>query len=384
LTIQLSLTGFKMHITTIKATLLKERVLWAREIENIVTIRTKENPPSRRNIPWPGSVLVEIETNDGITGIGLGGGGKAGIIAVKHYLSPLIIGDNPLDIERLWELMYRASYRYGQAGLMLMAISAIDLALWDLKGKAFNLPVYQLLGGKSRETVPVYATIRDPVWVKEQGFSGVKLGGPYGPQDGPEGMQKNESVIAEIRAHVGPDLEIMLDCARTWDVDYTLKMACILAPYNIKFIEEPIFSHDVDGYRRLRSSISTTLIACGEHVYTRYAANALMQNGAVDIIQPDIRWTGGLSETLKICDLASSYNIPVIPHRGGMAWSLHLMMARPECNLAEGLVLTEEEAGYSVFDGEPVPKNGQLSITAIPGFGLTFRRERVASFSSDI
>ena len=265
-----------------------------------------------------------------------------------------------------------------------MAISGIDLALWDLKGKVLNQPIWQLLGGKARESIPVYATIRDPVWAKSQGFTGVKLGGPYGPVDGPEGMRKNESAVAEIRSMVGPDFDIMLDCARTWNVEYTIKMARILAPYSIKFIEEPILSHNVEGYYRLRNSIDSTLIACGEHVYTRYGVNALLKRGAVDIIQPDIRWTGGLSETLKICDLAAAHNIPVMPHRGGMAWSLHMIMARPSCILAEGLILTEQESRYSIFDGEPVPVNGVLTVSDAPGFGLSLRRERLPSFSSDI
>ena len=312
-----------MHITAIKATLLKERVLWAREIESIFTLRSADRRSRQRAMPWPGSVLVEVETDEGFTGVGLGGGGLSGIVAIEHYLSPLLTGENPLNIESLWELMYRASYRYGQAGLMLMAISAIDLALWDLKARVMDQPVWQLLGGKVRERVPVYATIREPVWVQAQGFCGIKLGGPYGPADGSEGVQKNASAIAEIRERVGPDFDIMLDCARTWDVDYTIRMARMLAPYHIKFIEEPILSHDVEGYCHLRRSIHSTLIACGEHVFTRYAANALMKAGAVDIIQPDIRWTGGLSETLKICDLAAAANIPVMPHRGGMAWALH-------------------------------------------------------------
>lgn len=373
-----------MHIAAIKATLLRERVLWARAVEGIVTIRSGDRSTRQRAMPWPGSVLVEIETDEGPTGVGLGGGGLAGIAAIDHYLKPLLIGENPLDIEGLWDLMYTASYRYGQAGLMLMAISAIDLALWDLKARYMNQPVWQFLGGKIRERVPVYATIREPVWAKAQGFSGVKLGGPYGPADGPEGIRKNEAVIAGIRERVGLDFDIMLDCARTWDIDYTIQMARVLAPYHIKFIEEPILSQDVEGYCRLRRSINTTLIACGEHVYTRYAAEALLKAGAVDIIQPDIRWTGGLSETIKICDLAAAADIPVMPHRGGMAWALHLTMAHPACTAAEGLVLTAEEAQYSVFDGEPVPEQGTLSISESPGFGLTLQHDRISSFLGTI
>lgn len=372
-----------MRIKSVKATLLQERVFWAREMAKIVTIRSPEDRHRRRpdqRVPIPGSVLVEIETDVGLVGVGLGGGGRPGLLVVETYLQPLLTGQDPLDIERLWELMYRATFRYGQAGIVLMAMSGVDLALWDLKGIALGQPVWRLLGGKVRERVPVYVTIRDALWAQAQGFCGVKLGGPYGPPDGREGMRRNEAFVSALRERVGPDFEIMIDCARTWDVEYTIQMAHMLAPYRLKFIEEPISSQDIAGYVRLRRSISSTLIACGEHAYTRYAARELLARGAVDIIQPDIRWTGGLSEIINICDLAAAYDIPVMPHRGGMAWSLHAIMARPECTLAEGLVLTPEEAGHSVFAGEPVPENGYLTVSDTPGFGLTLERESIERF----
>ena len=377
-----------MHIQAIRVTLLQERVLWAREVETIVTLHSLEpqsSPPLHdKRMPWPGSVLVEIETDEGATGVGLGGGGRPGAFCVEHYLAPLLIDENPLDIERLWETMYRATYRHGQAGIMLMAISAVDLALWDLKGRVLGQPVWQLLGGKARERVPVYATVRDPAWAQAQGFCGVKLGGPYGPRDGREGMRKNEVAIAALRERVGPDFDLMIDCVGAWDVEYTLEMARRLAPYRIRFIEEPLLSHDVDGYARLRRAIDSTLIACGEHVYTRYNVRPLLEAGAVDILQPDVRWTGGLSELIKIVDLASAYNVPVMPHRGGMAWSLHAIVARPECPLAEGLVLTEQEASCSLFTGEPVPVDGMLSASDTPGFGLTLQRDRLEGYLAEI
>jgi L-rhamnonate dehydratase len=299
-------------------------------------------------------------------------------------LTPLLLGENPLDIERLWEQMYRATYRHGQAGIMLMAISAVDLALWDLKGRVLGQPVWQLLGGKARERVPVYATVRDASWAQAQGFTGVKLGGPYGPRDGREGMHKNEAAIAALRERVGPDFDLMIDCVGSWTVEYTLEMARRLAPYRIRFIEEPLLSHDVGGYARLRRAIGSTLIACGEHVYTRYNVLPLLRADAVDILQPDIRWTGGLSELIKIVNLAAAYGIPVMPHRGAMAWSLHAIIARPECPLAEGLTLTDEEAAYSLFSGEPVPVNGLLSVTDVPGFGLTLNRDRIDGLRGDL
>ena len=375
-----------MRIASVRTTLLRDRVFWAREIEKTVSIATRgdrQGPRPARPVPMPGSVLVEIETDDGLVGLGLGGGGKPGQLVVDTYLTPLLLEQDPMDIERLWDWMYTSTYRFGQAGIALMAMSGVDVALWDLKGKAMGQPVYQLLGGKVRDRVPVYATVRDPVWCQSLGIGGVKLGGPYGPPDGREGMRKNETRVAEIRDAVGPDMDIMIDCARTWNVSYTIEMARILAPYRIRFIEEPILSHDLDGYARLRRSIPSTMIACGEHVYTRYASRLLLEAGAVDIIQPDIRWTGGLSETLKICDLAAAHGVTAMPHRGAMAWSLHLIMARANCSMAEALALTPEEASYTIFEGEPVPKDGSVTVSDAPGFGLTLKREAIDRFRSE-
>jgi L-rhamnonate dehydratase len=139
----------------------------------------------------------------------------------------------------------------------------------------------------------------------------------------------------------------------------------------------------VDGYATIRRRVTSTQIAGGEHAFTRRAARRFLEREALDIIQPDIRWTGGLSEVLKICDLASAFHIPVMPHRGGMAWALPVVIARPECSVAEGMVLTPEEASYSVFTGEPTPQGGRVTVSEAPGFGLTLQRERLAAYMSD-
>ena len=375
-----------MRITALKATVVRERVFWAHDVQRTVRIappvRSEGSQPSLR-MPIPGSVLVEVGTDAGLVGLGLGGGGVPGAFVVETYLSPLLRGRDASDPEALWERMYHATIRYGQAGIVLMAISGIDLALWDLKGKALEQPVYSLIGGKAKERVPVYATSRDPAWTKAQGFAGLKLGSPYGPPHGREGMRKNEAFVASVRDLLGPDIDLMIDCSRRWNVEYTLDMAQILAPYRIAFIEEPLPPYDMEGYGRLCGEIDTTLIATGEHLYTRHAFGHLLAWRGADIIQPDIRWTGGLSEMIRICDLAAKYNVPVMPHRGGMAWSFHLIMARENCPLAEGLVLTEAEGERSVFAGEPVPVDGHLAVSDAPGFGLSLRREVIDEFAGE-
>lgn len=380
-----------MRIAAVRATLVKERVLWAREVEQIVGMRAlgaaleggaPKGAPSR-GMPMPGSVLVEVEADDGQVGVGLGGGGWAGTYAVEHFLAPLILGDDPLNINALWDRMYRATFRYGQAGLMLMAISGIDLALWDLRGRVTQQPVWAMLGGKCREKVPVYATVRDPEWAQAQGFCGVKLGGPYRPVDGVEGMRANEAIVAAVRERVGDDMGIMIDCSNVWTVEYTLEMSRRLAPYGVRFVEEPIPSQDAAGYARLRGNMGGIQVATGEHAYTRHGARALLQVDGVDIIQPDVRWTGGLSEMLVISQMAAGHNVAVYPHRGAMAWALHMIMARPECTVAEGLALTQEEADRSLFDGEPVPVNGYVTVSDAPGFGLELKRDKLAEFLVD-
>ncbi|MEA3407592.1 MAG: enolase C-terminal domain-like protein [Chloroflexota bacterium] len=372
-----------MPITDIRPTVLLERALWSRPEAHSTRIaaddRTREVGPGYKP-RTPGSVLVEIESDDGLVGLGLGGGGHPGAYVIEHYLKPLLLGQDPVKTQSLWERMYRATIRYGQAGIVLMAMSGIDLALWDLRGKQADKPVYDILGEKRKERVPVYVTNREPSWAKERGFAGVKFGAPYGPLDGQEGMRKNEAFIASAREQVGPDVDLMIDCSCTWDVEYTIEMAHILAPYGLAFIEEPLLPNNIAGYSELRRKIDSTRIATGEHFYTHHAFRPLLETEGADIIQPDIRWTGGLSELLRIYDLATEYDIPVLPHRGGMAWSLHFILAHENCPLAEGLPLTEQEAVQSVFAGEPVPTDGYLTVGDSPGFGLRLIEDRIPEF----
>jgi L-rhamnonate dehydratase len=169
----------------------------------------------------------------------------------------------------------------------------------------------------------------------------------------------------------------MIDCSCTWDVEYTIEMARILSPYGVAFIEEPLLPHNIAGYSKLRREIDSTRIATGEHFYTHHAFRPLLEAEGADIIQPDIRWTGGLSEFLRIYDLATEYCVPVMPHRGGMAWSLHFILSHENCPLAEGLTLTKQEAAQSLFAGEPVPTDGYLTAGDGPGFGLCLVEDRI-------
>ena len=250
------------------------------------------NPMSRypeygeRRALWMGPlgpIIVRVKTDDGLEGLGLGGGGNPGCFIVEQHLKRLLVGQDPRDTERLWDQMFRASLPYGRKGLPIMAISGIDNALWDIKGKAADQPVYKLLGGATKPAIPVYATGNQSAVYASLGFVGNKVAMPYGPWDGVEGMKLNEKHVADAREALDPDMLLMLDCYMAWDVTYTLRMAERLRQYNVYWIEEALPPDDYDGYAELRRRISWTRITTGEHEYTRFGFHELIQRGCADI-----------------------------------------------------------------------------------------------------
>jgi len=321
-----------------------------------------------------GRGLVRIRTDDGLEGFAPAGGAELFIIG-RHFRR-LLLGEDPFNIERLWDIMFRSSMPYGRKGLALHAISAVDLALWDILGKATGLPVYKLLGGKAREKVPCYGTGNASQWYRDFGFVGNKLAMPYGPADGIAGMHKNEELVARAREIIGPDMDLMLDCYMAWDVEYTIRVAEMLKPYRIQWIEEALPPDDIEGYATLAAEVGSTLIATGEHEYTRWGFQELIDRRAADILQPDIGWVGGITECRKICAMAAGRNLPVIPHGGSNPWAIHLVIAQTNCPLAEFLYtdFTATEIGprhAPLFRGEALPIGGYIAPPDRPGFGLT-------------
>jgi L-rhamnonate dehydratase len=224
---------------------------------------------------------------------------------------------------------------YGRMGVTMNAISGVDLALWDIMGKALGLPVYRLIGGEVKPRVPAYCTGNDIEQHIEYGFTGLKLAIPHGPADGREGMKKNLELVKRARQALGPDGEIMLDCWMAWTERYTIEMAEMLAPYRIYWMEEVLQPHDYAGFGRLNSGIKSTRIATGEHEYGRYGFRYLLEHNAAAIWQPDLTWCGGLTELRRIGALAAAYDIPVIPHGGGLNGGIHWIIANVNAPLAE-------------------------------------------------
>lgn len=319
-------------------------------------------------------VLIRVRTDEGVDGVATAFGGDATAAIVTQHLARLLVGEDPRHVTQLWDQMFRATLPYGRKGLPIMAISAVDEALWDAAGRAAGLPVYQLLGGACRESLPVYQTTNDRQdWQELEGV-GIKLAIPYGPADGTEGLARNVRLIAECRQTIGESRDIMLDCYMAFDVEYTRRLIGAVEPLGVRWIEEPLPPDDYKGYEALGKVDSPVSIATGEHEFTRWGFTTLIDTGGVRILQPDVNWVGGLSEARRICLLASSHHLMVVPHAGGLqAAALHLMLSQVNTPLAEWVRTWDRASGRSpaALAGVPDPAGGRIAPTDAPGLGLT-------------
>jgi L-rhamnonate dehydratase len=286
--------------------------------------------------PDPGKVpsfTVEISTDKGIKGYGNGGPG--GGMVVMDHLSKLMTGRDPFDIERNWDICWRSTMHYGRMGITMNAISGVDMAMWDIVGKALQIPIYRLIGGEVKDRVPAYCTGNDIEQHVEFGYKKLKLAIPHGPADGRDGMKKNVELVKRARAALGPDGEIMLDCWMSWMERYTVEMCEMLEPYRVYWVEEVLQPHDYAGFGRLNATIKSTRIATGEHEYGRYGFRYLLEAKGASIWQPDIQWCGGLTELRRIGAMAAAYDIPVIPHGGGLNGATHWTISNVNAPWAE-------------------------------------------------
>jgi L-alanine-DL-glutamate epimerase-like enolase superfamily enzyme len=323
--------------------------------------------------------FLEIATDDGVSGI-YGPIADNVLQIVLNNLRPYLIGQDPFATEKLWDLMYRSQV-HGRKGETMFAISAVDIALWDLKGKAVNQPVVRLLGGPTRERIPAYASTLgrslEPDSVSkacreyaEEGYTAMKWFFRHGPGSGPTGVEKNLELVKTLREAVGFSMDLMLDCWMGWSVPYTLKMARLLERYEPRWLEEPLLPDDIDGYAELNRR-SPIPIAGGEHEYTRWGVKELLRRRAVSVLQVDVQWCGGISEAMKICAMASAEDVPVIPHAGWTEPSLCVIFSQPEpvCPIVEYLVKWGVLQQH--FLGRHKPIGGYYPAPRLPGVGYT-------------
>jgi L-rhamnonate dehydratase len=330
-------------------------------------------------------VFVEIHTDDDVIGLGgIGLGSEAMAQFVEHNLRPLIVGANPFDVELLWEKMFRATINIGRKGLALEAISGVDIALWDILGKVTAQPVYNLLGGRTRERIRAYASRLYPRADLEslavearsyvqQGFTAMKMRFGYGPQDGRQGMKKNFELVRTVREAIGEDIDLAADAYMGWDRHYASEMIARLEEFQLAWIEEPLIPEDLEGYAALRRKVKTP-ISGGEHEFTRWGFRQIIEQQAVDILQPDVNRVGGITEARKIWALASAHHMPVIPHAGN-AHNLHLVMSHLNSPMAEAFPSQgpiDADTYFSrVLQGEPEPVDGYFELATTPGLGIS-------------
>ncbi|MBL8590704.1 MAG: L-rhamnonate dehydratase [Methylobacteriaceae bacterium] len=328
-----------------------------------------------------GSVVVEIESADGTIGVATGMGADPACYLIEKHFRRFLIGADARDTARLWDQMFRASMFYGRKGLAMTAVSVVDLALWDLVGRLRGEPVYRMIGGAVRDELTLYCTGPDPARYREQGFFGAKIPLPEGPADGPAGLKRNVEVIAAARAAVGPDFPLMIDCYMALDVPYAIALAEAVRPLGVYWLEEVLHPDDFDGHRTLKAACPWMRWTTGEHEYTRYGFRNLIAARAVDIVQPDVMWCGGLTELIRIAALANAYDIPVVPHGSG-AYSYHFCITQPQAIVAEYINISPDGRDIvpvfgGMFRGESLPRNGAIRPGEAPGFGLDLDRDAV-------
>jgi L-rhamnonate dehydratase len=334
-----------------------------------------------------GWLVVEVECADGTIGIGNAALAlHATKTVIDTYLKPLLINQDPLNSEYLWQSMYRRTLAFGRKGIGMAAISAVDIAIWDLKGKILGEPVFRLLGGRTKPALPVYASrlycqpldslVREAQAYLKQGFRMMKLRLGWGPRDGLEGMIRNVELIKCLRETVGDSVEIMADVYMGWNIEYARRMLPKLAPYNLRWLEEPLPPDDIAGYAELRA-MGHVPIAGGEHEFTLSGFRQLIDARAIDFAQFDTNRVGGVTAAHKIAALCEAYGVTVIPHAGQMH-NYHVVMASYAAPFAEYFPKVPVEVGnelfWYVFEGEPVAEGGHIALRDdLPGWGLHLR-----------
>ncbi len=349
---------------------------------------------SMQTFTFLGWLLVEIFTDDGYVGVGEAAlAPQVSKQVIDLYLKPLLLGADPWDIEFLWQHMYRKTMAFGRRGIGMVAISAVDIALWDILGKSARQPVYRLLGGRTKAKIPVYASrlyttelenlAAEAERYKQNGFQAVKLRFGWGPVDGAAGMQRNVELVRTVRQTVGDEIDVMADAYMGWTLDYAKRMLSLLEPFQLRWLEEPIIPDDIHGYAELKS-YRRVPIAGGEHEFTLHGFRDLLEAKAVDYIQFDTNRVGGITQARKIAALSEAHSVPVIPHAGQMH-NYHVVMASLNSPMAEYFPIVDVEVGnelfWYIFEGEPRAKDGFVVLNENEhGIGVTINEPALTNF----
>ena len=366
------------------------------KITDVKTIRLRATIPTAGQVFSRSGVrnsrsttLVQVDTDEGISGIGsASGNGELIEVIVGKVLKPLLIGMDPTQIEEVWDKAYvRGGHKeFGTRGVGVVALSGVDIALWDILGKVRGVPLYQLLGGKCRDKVPVYATAlypEEPAKVAkrarvfaEQGFHGVKIKVGFH-------LDQDIRIVRAVREELGKDFVVMTDANQGYTVDVALKASEAFAACGAFWLEEPLFVEDIAGHARLREK-GKTPIAVGENLNTCYAFENFVVRGAVDFLQPDVARAGGITEVRKIAAMAAEHHVPLSFHTWGdgiaLAASVHLSAALKECIVME-LDYTYNPLRAELLREPLEVENGFLFPSDKPGLGVELDSKAVEKFA---
>tara|TARA_B100000676_G_scaffold311070_1_gene379651 strand:- start:155 stop:1264 length:1110 start_codon:yes stop_codon:yes gene_type:complete len=351
-----------------------------------------EKPIQDATIPEPKSdkgtraqIFVNIHTNEGISGLGISYPAPGVQHVIEKSLKPLLIGQDPLDIEKIWNDMYWHVRGYGRKGIAFCAISAIDIGLWDLKAKSVNLPLYKLLGSY-QNSVPIYGSggwtnfteselIEEMTSYVSEGIPRVKMkvGKDFGHSE-----REDIERVAAVRKALGDDVAIYLDANNGYYRKQAIYMAREFENFQVGWLEEPLIPDDIEGMSEVSKS-TTIPIATGEHEYTKYGFKDLIHGGGADIVQPDVGRVGGITEWMKVAHLADSFNLPIAPHAMQLV-HLHVACATPNLKVVEYMntSLVGDKVWYTEF---PEQENGFWSpYKDKPGLGLELDHYSISKY----
>lgn len=343
------------------------------------------------------AIIICVHTDEGVTGIGEVDSSPHVIKAVIeapmshslcHGLKGVLLGEDPLDVDRLWEKMYRASIFYGRRGAAVQAMSGVDIALWDIAGKASGRPIHKLLGGGYRSEMRAYASTlfedtpegmaKSVARHREQGFTAIKFGwGVFGKDS-----KHDERLVAAARREAGDDMDILVDAGLVFNASTAIRTARMLESYNVFWFEEPLPPDDYEGYAKLADAVDIP-IAAGEEESTRYGFADLMDRGRIDVVQPDVTRAGGISESKKIADMAHRRNLPCVPHAWStgiiVAASLQLIAAIPNALFLE-YCTWDSPLRWELVDEQFPLHDGRVAIPDKPGLGIELNEEVIERY----
>jgi L-rhamnonate dehydratase len=336
----------------------------------------------------PSAIYMRIKTSGGIEGL-YGPFEKSAALIVREDLAPFLLGKDALAGETLWDQMYRSD-RQSRDGIFMMAISAVDNTLWDIRGKYYGVPVYRLLGGPSRPSVEMYASClgssleldkvkKRCLEVKGMGFRRQKWFIGYGPGSGSDGMRKNVDLVRTLRETLGEDYDLMFDTFSGWDQNYALEWAHKVEQYHPRWMEEVTHPEKIDSFAAIHRG-TTIPIASGEHFYGRWEVERYLQANALSVVQADPEWCGGISELLKIGTVCSLHDIPLIPHGHSLPAAIHTVASQSPMTFPLGEYLILKMQHYYHFEANPlVPVQGHIALPTGPGFNVNFDRAKIES-----